>query len=230
MRMLYKLRRFAFLSVMLVIAAPATATASMQMETGKAEYVVKRNGSPIGTLKIDFKRDGKSLIATSDYSIKVKLMAIVLYRYDKRMVERYEDGRLVAYETDIDDNGTKSQVRVSQEGEALSIVHPKGSLKAPLGMFPSTYWPPGTINQTQMIDSSEGVLLNVKTVEVAAEELAIDGRTVSAKRYEMSGDAERQLWYDAKTGAWLKMKLEGSDGSTIEIERDWAPVWKSGLL
>lgn len=230
MRMFYKLRRFAFLSVMLMIAAPAPTAASMQMETGTAEYVVKRNGNPIGTLKIDFKRDGKSLVATSDYSIKVKLMAIVLYRYDKRMVERYEDGRLVAYETNIDDNGTKSQVRVRRDGEALSIVHPKGSLTAPLGMFPSTYWPPGTIDQTQMIDSSEGVLLNVKTVEVAAEELAIDGRTIGAKRYEMSGDAERQLWYDAKTGAWLKMKLEGSDGSTIEIERDWAPVWKRGLL
>lgn len=230
MRMVNYLRRFVLLAALLMLAAPAPTAASMQMETGTAEYVVKRNGNPIGTLKIDFKRDGKSLVATSDYSIKVKLMAIVLYRYDKRMVERYEDGRLVAYETDIDDNGTKSQVRVRRDGEALSIVHPKGSLTAPLGMFPSTYWPPRTIDQTQMIDSSEGVLLNVKTVEVAAEELAIDGRTIGAKRYEMSGDAERQLWYDAKTGAWLKMKLEGSDGSTIEIERDWAPVWKRGLL
>ncbi|CAN0591647.1 unnamed protein product, partial [Laminaria digitata] len=186
-----------------------------------AEYVVKRNGNPIGTLKIDFKRDGSRLVATSDYSIKVKLLAIVLYRYDKRMVETYEDGRLIAYETDIDDNGTKSQVRVTRRGDALSVVHPKGTLTAPLGLFPSTYWPPATVAQTQLVDSSEGVLIDVETVEAATEELRLDGRIVSAKRYEMSGDAVRELWYDAGTGAWLKMRLKGSDGSTIEIERDW---------
>lgn len=230
MRIARQMQRLLILPVVLILAAPATAAAPLPADSGRADYVVKRNGNPIGTLKINFKRDGKTLVATSDYSIKVKLMAIVLYRYDKRMVERYEDGRLVAYETDIDDNGTKSQVRVSRNGEALSIMHPKGTLTAPLGVYPSTYWPPATIDQTQMIDSSEGVLLNVKTVEAATEDLKIDGRTIGAKRYEMSGDAVRQLWYDAATGAWLKMKLEGSDGSTIEIERDWSPVWKSGLL
>lgn len=81
-----------------------------------------------------------------------------------------------------------------------------------------------------MIDSSDGVLISVKTVEAATEDLSIDGRTISAKRYVMSGDAVRELWYDAKSGIWLKMKFEGSDGSTIEIERDWPPTWKRDLL
>ena len=62
------------------------------------------------------------------------------------------------------------------------------------------------------------------------EPLTIDERTLSTKRYAMSGDAERDLWYDAGTGAWLKMKMTGSDGSVIEIERDWPPVWKRDLL
>lgn len=216
--------------VLVVLAAPTHAAAPLPVESGKAEYVVKRSGSPIGTLKIEFKRDGRRLVATSDYSIKVKLMAIVLYRYDKRMVETYEAGRLIAYETDIDDNGTKSQVRVTRDGDSLSVVHPKGTLTAPLGVFPSTYWPPATIDQVQLIDSSDGVLINVKTMATATEDLTIDGRTISAKRYNMSGDAERELWYDAGTGAWLKMKLKGSDGSVIEIERDWPPVWKRDLL
>lgn len=216
--------------VSLAIAVPAYAAAPLPSESGRAEYVVKRNGSPIGTLKIDFKRDGNRLVATSDYSIKVKLLAIVLYRYDKRMIETYEDERLIAYQTDIDDNGTKSQVRVARKEDTLSIVNPKGTLTAPLGVFPSTYWPPATIEQTQMIDSSDGVLMTVKTEAAQTENLTIDGRTVSAKHYKMVGDAVRDLWYDAKTGAWLKMKFKGSDDSLIEIERDWAPVWKRDLL
>ena len=215
--------------LLLPLATPVYAAASPTLSS-KAEYVVKRSGSPIGTLKIDFKIDGNSMVATSHYSVNIKLMAIVLYRYDKRMNEEYEGGRLIAYEADIDDNGTKSQVRVTRNTDALAIVHPKGTLSAPLNLLPSTYWPQATVKQTQMIDSSDGVLISVKTVEAATEDLSIDGRTISAKRYVMSGDAVRELWYDAKSGIWLKMKFEGSDGSTIEIERDWPPTWKRDLL
>lgn len=215
---------------MLAFGIPLRAAAPLPAESGKAEYVIKRNGDPIGTLKIYFLRDGDRLVATSDYSLKIKLMAIVLYRYDKRMVETYENGRLIAYEADIDDNGTKSQVRASRSDDALSIVHPKGTLTAPVGLYPSTYWPPATVDQTQLIDSSDGVLMTVKSVEAATGDISIDGRTVNATHYTMSGDVERDLWYESGPGAWLKMKLKGSDGSVIEIERDWPPVWKRDLL
>lgn len=219
-----------FLSAFVIIAAFAVPVQAEMPATGKRNYVVKRDGSPIGTLKISFARDGDRLVATSNYSIKIKLLAIVLYRYDKRMVETYEIGRLVAYQTDIDDNGTKSQVSVTRDGENLAIVHPKGELTAPVGIYPSTYWPTATPGLTQMIDSSDGILLNVKIAETATEDLAIDGRTVKTKRYTMSGDLEREIWYTADTGAWLKLKMSASDNSTIEIERDWAPVWKRDLL
>ena len=231
MRIACRMCRILLLLVLLLPLATAVyAEASLPAVSSKAEYVVKRSGSPIGTLKIDFKIDGNSMVATSHYSVNVKLMAIVLYRYDKRMNEEYEGGRLIAYETDIDDNGTKSQVRVTRNTDALAIVHPKGTLSAPLNLLPSTYWPQATVKQTRMIDSSDGVLISVKTVEAVTEDLSIDGRTISAKRYVMSGDAVRELWYDAKSGIWLKMKFEGSDGSTIEIERDWPPTWKRDLL
>ena len=230
MRLTHRMYRSFCLLILLLLAAPVHADAPLSAQTDKAEFVVKRNGNPIGTLKIDFKRDGNRLIATSIYSIKVKLLAIVLYRYDKRMVETYENGQLVAYETDIDDNGTEVQVRVTRQDDALKIIHPKGSLIAPLGLYPSTYWPPATVEQTQMIDSSEGVLMKVKMTALETEDLSIDGKTLRAKRYKMSGDALRDLWYDAQSSAWLKMKLKSSDDSTIEIERDWPPVWKRKSL
>jgi hypothetical protein len=199
-------------------------------ETGLNEYIVKRNGDPIGTLKIDVQRVGDRLTARSDYSIKVKLLAIVLYRYDKRMTEVYEAGKLVSYETEIDDNGTISRVTVERSGDMLSIAHPKGQLTVPDNLLLSTYWPPATVRQTQLIDSSDGVLVNVTVSEPVPADIDIDGRTVKARRYEMSGDLKRSLWYDAKSGEWLKMKLTASDDSVIEIERDWPPVWKRPLL
>jgi hypothetical protein len=215
--------------VLFAFAAPAFAETPMPAD-GLHEYVIKRNGEPIGTLKIDFRRDGRRLVAKSNYSIKIKLLSIVLYRYDKVMTETYQDGTLIAYETGIDDNGTKSEVRVSRSPDGLAIVHPKGRLSVALGLLPSTYWPTATVNQTRLIDSSDGVLVSVKTSEPTTENLDIDGRGVTAKRYTMSGDLKRELWYDANDGTWLKLKMKASDGSTLEFERDWPPVWKRDLL
>ena len=192
--------RFFFLAF-LVFMPSAVLAADSVPASGKHHYVVKRNGDPIGTLKIDIQRDGARLTATSDYSIKVKLLAIVLYRYDKRMVEAYENGKLISYETDIDDNGTKSRVTVRRSNDTLAITHPKGQLTTPGNLIPSTYWPPSTVGQTQMIDSSDGVLVNVTLSAPVAADLEIDGKTVPSKRYEMSGDLKRTLWYDAATGA-----------------------------
>ena len=203
---------------------------AVALDEGLSEYVVKRNGEPIGTLKINLKKNDERLIATSDYSIKVKLLAIVLYRYDKKMVETYENGRLVAYETNIDDNGTKSRVTVAHAGKNLSITSPKGSLIVPGGLIPTTYWPPKTVTQSQMIDSSDGTLVNVSPSTPVSEDLKMDGRTLKTNRYKMTGDLKRDLWYDAGTGHWLKVKLIASDDSVIEIERDWPPVWKRNLL
>jgi hypothetical protein len=154
----------------------------------------------------------------------------VLYRYHKEMLETYDDGRLVSYETEIDDNGTKSAVRVTRDGGKLSVTHPKGTLSLPGNLLLSTYWPPATVRQTELVDSSEGVLLGVKVSAPVAEDLEIDDRTVKTKRYEMTGDLKRTLWYDAKSGKWLKMRMTARDDSIVEIERDWPPVWKPGLL
>ncbi len=227
-RLLSRLCLPAVLAVLLVsLATPGDA---QTLASGSSNYVIKRDGKPIGTLKITFARDGSRLVAKSHYTIKVKLLAVVLYRYDKHMTETYEDGQLVAYGADIDDNGAKSSVRITREGDRLSIVHPKGQLTAPLGLYPSTYWPTATPGLTRMIDSSDGILVDVKTTEAATGNITIDGRTIAAKRYAMSGDLMRELWYAAENGEWLKMKMKASDDSTIEIERDWDPVWKRELL
>lgn len=112
---------------LVLILGPATVQAASPLPAaGHRDYIVKRDGEPIGMFKIDFQRDGNRLVAKSTYSIKVKLLAIVLYRYHKEMLETYEDGRLVSYETDIDDNGTKTAVRVARNNGKLSVTHPMG--------------------------------------------------------------------------------------------------------
>jgi hypothetical protein len=222
-------RLTAFLPLLAVLAAPLPAAGQMPAEA-ETVYLVKRDREPIGTLKMTVAKDGARHTVVSDYAIEVRLMSIVLYRYSKRMEETFEGGRLVGYAAKIDDNGKPSEVAAVRKGDALAVVHPKGTLTAPLGILASTYWPKDTPKQTQLLDSSDGILLNVKISGPEPEEIALDGRTVKALRYVMTGDLERELWYDAATGDWLRMRMKASDGSTVQILRDWPPYWTRGLL
>lgn len=190
---------------------------------------MKRDGEAIGNLLISFRKDGDQLQVDSTYTVEIRLMSIVLYRYRKTMSETYADGKLTAYRTEIDDNGTKSDVTVQKKDDGLIVFHPDGHYVAPADLIVTTYWPAATVHQTRMIDSSDGVIVDVKTSEVGTEDITVDGRSVPARHFRMTGDLERDLWYAATDGEWLKMRMKASDGSTIEITRDWPPLWKRGL-
>ena len=51
---------------------------------------------------------------------------------------------------------------------------------------------------------------------------AVAGRKVEAKKYRMSGDLERELWYD-EAGNWLQSRLEHK-GARITLTRRRIPI------
>ena len=52
----------------------------------------------------------------------------------------------------------------------------------------------------------------------------------AANVVRQAGDLDRELWYAVGGDEWLKLRMKASDGSIIEILRDWPPLWKRGLL
>jgi hypothetical protein len=49
------------------------------------------------------------------------------------------------------------------------------------------------------------------------ETITVAGRAVAARKYLVTGDLERELWYDA-AGDWLQSRLE-HDGAKITLTR-----------
>ena len=52
--------------------------------------------------------------------------------------------------------------------------------------------------------------------------ITIAGSPLAAQTYRVTGDLERELWYDG-AGNWLQSRLE-HDGATITLTRRTAPV------
>ena len=66
-----------------------------------------------------------------------------------------------------------------------------------------------------MINTLNGKVANVKIAEIESEQILAEGKTISANRYQYSGDVETTVWYD-NAGRWVKMQFNGKDGSVID--------------
>jgi hypothetical protein len=202
--------RFLFTVVLLIAMGVPHARAA-----DRIEMTVTRNKEPIGTHTITFAREGDRLHVDTKVEIAVKIAFLTVYRMHKASRETWEGGRMVAYTATIDDNGTISTIRVRPEAGKLAIDGPEGRVMAPLGTMMSGYWSEKCVTQTLLIDSSDGVLRRVATGKATPEKLG--DRGMRTRRYRMTGDLTRDLWY-GEDGRLVRVREIASDNSVIVTE------------
>lgn len=199
-------------------ALPATgALASLPIPpAGRLGFRVVRNGSGIGQHLLAFEADGPRLTVRISVDLAVGLGPITLYRYTHRAVERWVDGRVVAFEAETNDDGSRSSITMRLQGDALAVDSSRaGRYVAPPGALPATHW------NRRMLD---GPFINTQTGEVMRPAVARSGAGPlpwapqrQGERFVLSGDVDLETWYDASP-AWLGLRFRGSDGSAIHYE------------
>ena len=178
------------------IAAAVAATAMLAAPAAApqdARFTVYRDGSPIGTHRIQVERAGDETRVAVDIDLQVKLAFVTVYRYSHRNRETWRDGRLVAIDTRTDDNGTAEFVRGRATGDGFAVQSTAGSYTVPAGVLPTSYWRRITPDQTRLLDTQKGRLLDVQVRRAGVERLP---GTDSATRYTVRGDLDLDLWYD----------------------------------
>jgi hypothetical protein len=179
-------------------------------------FRVVRNGSPIGQHQLSFENDGGGLTVRVVVDIAVSFGPITLYRYRHRAREQWEDGRVVAFQAETNDDGTKTTVAMRREGDRLLVESSQaGTYLAPAGALPATHW-----NRRML----QGPFINTQTGEVMRPEIRSAGMEPlpwapqrQGERLVLSGDVAMETWYD-QTPAWMGLRFLGSDGSTIQYE------------
>ena len=202
--------RFVAALILVLVGTPALAA-------DRIEMTITRNKERIGTHSIAFVRDGVRLHVDTRIEIAVKMVFVTVYRMLKTSRETWEQGRVVAYDATIDDNGTITSIKVRPDGKKLIVDGPDGRITAPLGTMISGYWSDRTVNRKLLIDSSDGVLRRVSVGKSTSETLAAGNREIPVRRYRMTGDLKRDLWY-GEDGRLVKMREIARDGSLIVTE------------
>jgi len=191
------------------------AEAMAEAPPGTYRYKIERSGSEIGRQALVVGKDGDKVTVSDEVAVKVKVVFVTAYTFDHSRRETWLGGTLTALETRIDDNGTKSTLTARADGDKLVIKGPDGDSTQPLGIMPTGYWNTATVKQTKLFDSETGKILNISVSGGEAQKVDLGGgRTVDAKKWQMTGDKKAELWYDSRD-VLVKLRFDARDGSTI---------------
>jgi len=185
---------------------------------GRIAFDVLRNGSPIGTHTLTFRREGDVTQVDVAIDLVVRVLGIAVYRYTHRNTERWQGERLVSMQSTTDRNGRPYSVRARRDGAAIEVESSEaGKYSAPADLVTTSYWHPGFI-RARKLDTQGGKMLEVKIADRGEETIKSRGADTIARRWSIEGDLKLDIWY-ARDGSWSKLRFASEDGSTIEYVR-----------
>jgi hypothetical protein len=211
--MLGKLTFFVGLLVLTIgpiAAQPATVPAPVPE---RRVFDIFRDGNKIGTQLVEIDKDGDTTNVKFTTHISVVVMYIEVYRFDHLATETWTDGRFVSYKASTDDNGKKHSILVNAEADKVDLDIDGKHSEGAADLIPASWWSKDFVNRTDLLDSETGQLISIKVTDLGDEPLVQNGTTIQAHHYKVSGDLDRDLWFDGDN--LVRIKLLGSDHSTI---------------
>ncbi len=185
---------------------------------GQDVYKIKHEMfGEVGRHVVTYSCQGDDLLVETRIDGKAAMLGVPVYELSGHYREVWRGDRLLSFDSQVDDNGEHFEVSARAEGDHMLIDRRRGTIEAPATIISDHPWNYAVLDRTLLFDARRGKLRHVK-VEVAGEDtLVIDGQKVPAKKYIVSGDLDRVLWY-GEDGAWLQSQLEYA-GSKVYVTR-----------
>lgn len=202
---------------MLVLAAVSPAFACEPPESPATFVINHETYGDIGTHVLTFHCEGDRLVVETEVDVKVKILFVTAYQRTARLHEVWQDDRLIAYEARTEDGGDLYETRARIEGDRMIVDGVEQGVAMPLDTVSTHPWNIAAVDRPFIFGQRDGKLRRVQVKEAGWETLAIGDDTVDARKYIVSGDLERELYYGAD-GTWLQWRLV-RDGKTVTITR-----------
>jgi hypothetical protein len=198
----------ALAAAVLVLAAMTSAGQACEHPPRQDVYEVRHETfGEIGRHVITYACQGDDLVVETRISGEATMLSVPIYTLDGSYHEVWRGGRLISFDSRVDDNGEKFEVSARAEGDQMVIDRRRGTIEAPATIVSDHPWNFAVLDRTLLFDARRGKLRHVQVEPAGEETLTIGGREVAARKYNMTGDLERVLWY-AKDGTWLQSQLE----------------------
>lgn len=195
-------------------------TPALATEAGEYTFTVLRDGTPIGVHRFAFAKDGERLEIEEATDIKVTFALIPLYHFQHARREVWENGRALSITGTTDNNGQRFDIAVRPEGAGyVRTINGRSEHFDPSRTI-LAWWKKDILEEGAFFSVMEDKIMDLSFEHVGKETLLLDDQRIEVDRYRMTGDEERDLWFDA-AGDVAKVAFR-SRGSDIEYRRNEA--------
>lgn len=183
---------------------------------GRLDYAISRGGTAVGKQSVEFIHNADGFIVRTRIRLTVTFLSMTIYRFEHDAVETWAKGRLTNFVSHSNDDGKSRDVEMAAEGDRLVGIYNGKPADVPGDIIPASLWHPGTVNATLLLDPIKGRARKVEVADRGEGEVSLADRTVQAHHYSITGEIEREIWYDSE-GRLVQVQFEGSDGSEITL-------------
>lgn len=200
-------------------------------------YSVLRDGDPIGLFQFKTETQGKTRRVEVSGDIAVTLGGITLYRLEHRRSELWQDDLLVESVAHTDKNGDVFEIEITREPEGYKRVlnGETETFDASVGVL--ALWHQSLLLGGTFISPMDDKVLSLEMAFQSEEEIDLGAGPIAVKHYKMTGDSERDIWFDA-AGQVVKVRfterlseieyrLEEVNG--VAAEASGLPGWGAAL-
>ena len=213
-------RPFALLvALSIVLGSGAYATTRGVPTDGRLQFTVARDGEPIGTHNYRFAKNAERTTVHIRTEIDYRFLFLPLYRFRHTSKEVWSGGKLTELFSRTDDNGESIRIEAHANGKGLVVNGLDGEYRAGPGVVPSSLWNVDVVRANELLSTIRGELLKTDSEFLGEEVLTLNGRQVPTRRYRLTGQLERNVWYDRDSQVLVRVKFKASDGSWVEYVR-----------
>ncbi len=195
-------------------SAASAATAVEPAPDAHLDFTVIRNNAVIGHEQIDRTLRNGSATVSIRAEIVVRFLLVPVYRFEQTSSEVWRQGHLVSLSSDTNDDGTSHTLRVEAKGGVLEVDGDGKRSQAPETIIPASLWNEDIVKQSVVLNTITGAKMSVTVTDRGDETISSRGRQVRAHHYTLSGELQRDLWYDA-SGTLVQVAFKAKDGSDI---------------
>jgi hypothetical protein len=189
-------------------------TGQAQASEQDLNFDVLRNGEKIGNHQIIFEKHGADLNVSIQTDVEVKIMFVPVYKFHHKSMETWKNGQLVGLYSKTNDDGTLHQLSLARQNNVLSGTSDGKEISITRDILPASLWHPKIINSLSLLNTLEGHEMKIAVHHIGQEIMTTDKGTQPADYYKLTGELERELWFD-KDQRLIKVRFKGSDDSEI---------------
>lgn len=182
------------LAALTLLALPGFALAESKTIT----YTILKEGDPIGkeTYVVDRDGDRTTVALTVDSAVHILFLD---FKYHHMRTESWTGSALEKLSADTDDDGTKHHVEIAADPAGGFKVTTDGkSVAVPADAFPLAQWNKAMVDHPVLIPvENDDTPYKAVWKDAGPAPLTIGGQTVQTEHYVLSGDIDRDLWYDS---------------------------------